>query len=354
MATYKLVDTEQLETDLKTVADAIREKGGTTDQLAFPDGMASAVEAIQAGGGDEPTPPADGKTRIYIHLDEGRTSPMLGVCPNGTVTVDWGDGTTPDTLTGTSTTYVRFTENHNYAEAGDYVITLTVDGKMLFKGVSNVGNGAYILRSASSSDNINVKYSSSVKKVEIGSNVSIGDYAFLYCYGLKSINIPNGITSFGKSAFEYCVSLQNAPISGNISSIGESAFENCSGITSVSLPDGITSISKDAFHTCRNLSSVNIPNSVSSIGNYAFYNCSNLANMTMPTGITSIGSSAFYGCYGMRYYDFSACTSVPTLSNTNAFDGIPADCEILIPAALFDEWGAATNWTTYASYMKAV
>ena len=41
----------------------------------------------------------DGKTRIYIRLEEGRTSPMLGVCPNGTVTLDWCDGTTPDTLT---------------------------------------------------------------------------------------------------------------------------------------------------------------------------------------------------------------------------------------------------------------
>lgn len=60
----------------------------------------------------------DGKTRIYIHLEEGRTSPMLGVCPNGTVTVDWGDGTTPDTLTGTSTSTAKWTPNHNYAAPG--------------------------------------------------------------------------------------------------------------------------------------------------------------------------------------------------------------------------------------------
>ena len=32
----------------------------------------------------------DGSTRIYIHLNDGRTSPMLGICVNGTVTVDWG------------------------------------------------------------------------------------------------------------------------------------------------------------------------------------------------------------------------------------------------------------------------
>ena len=34
-------------TSLISVADAIREKGGTTDALTFPDGMVSAIEAIK-------------------------------------------------------------------------------------------------------------------------------------------------------------------------------------------------------------------------------------------------------------------------------------------------------------------
>lgn len=37
--------------DMTTVADAIREKGGTTAPLSFPDGMASAVRDISASGG---------------------------------------------------------------------------------------------------------------------------------------------------------------------------------------------------------------------------------------------------------------------------------------------------------------
>lgn len=37
---------------LTEVADAIREKGGTTAPLSFPDGMASAIRNIQSGGGD--------------------------------------------------------------------------------------------------------------------------------------------------------------------------------------------------------------------------------------------------------------------------------------------------------------
>ena len=46
MATYKIVNSEQLDADLTTLADAIRAKCGTTDTLSFPDGMKSAVEAM--------------------------------------------------------------------------------------------------------------------------------------------------------------------------------------------------------------------------------------------------------------------------------------------------------------------
>ena len=37
---------------LTAVADAIRERGGTTAPLSFPAGMAEAVRNIQSGGGD--------------------------------------------------------------------------------------------------------------------------------------------------------------------------------------------------------------------------------------------------------------------------------------------------------------
>lgn len=48
--TYVVVDKEQLDADLTVVADAIREKGGTSEPLVFPSGMVEAVKAIQSGG----------------------------------------------------------------------------------------------------------------------------------------------------------------------------------------------------------------------------------------------------------------------------------------------------------------
>lgn len=57
MAYDKLVDSAQLDADLTTVADAIRTKGGTEGQLAFPAGFVSAVQAIEAGGAGRETVP---------------------------------------------------------------------------------------------------------------------------------------------------------------------------------------------------------------------------------------------------------------------------------------------------------
>lgn len=52
MAFDKVVDSTALEAGLTQIATAIREKGGTTDTLAFPDAMVAAISAIQAGGGN--------------------------------------------------------------------------------------------------------------------------------------------------------------------------------------------------------------------------------------------------------------------------------------------------------------
>lgn len=51
MSVDKLVDSTQLNADLTSVANAIRTKGGTSAQMAFPAGFVSAVQAIPTGGG---------------------------------------------------------------------------------------------------------------------------------------------------------------------------------------------------------------------------------------------------------------------------------------------------------------
>ena len=54
MAYDKAVDSAVLDAGLTAIANAIREKGGTSDPIAF-DAMANAIAAIKAGGGGSGT-----------------------------------------------------------------------------------------------------------------------------------------------------------------------------------------------------------------------------------------------------------------------------------------------------------
>ena len=77
MALDKLVDSSQLDADLTSVANAIRSKGGTSGQLAFPAGFVSAVGAIPTGGG------ASGETVIASGTFAGNNNYYITV-PVGT------------------------------------------------------------------------------------------------------------------------------------------------------------------------------------------------------------------------------------------------------------------------------
>jgi hypothetical protein len=248
--------------------------------------------------------PTDGKTHLKIRIAaEGRMDVPLRfsqTVANG-VTIDWGDGSPTQKLTGTG----NRSTTHTYSSAGDYDITLAVEsGCVLGLGANS---SSYCVLGATGNNGL--VYCNMLQEVNVGEHVaSIGTYAFRYCYGLASITIPNSVASIGTYAFYYCYSL----------------------------------------------ASITIPNSVTSIGTYAFSNCYSLASITIPNSVASIGTYAFQNCYGMAIYDFSTHTSVPTLSSTNAFDGIPSDCIMKIPSALFATWETATNWSTYASKMVAV
>ena len=161
---------------------------------------------------------------------------------------------------------------------------------------------------------------------------SIGDYAFYDCSSLTSITIPEGVTSIGYWAFSDCSSLTSITIPEGVTSIGNWAFYGCTSLTGIwvgkcnpnysndekgvlynkektrliqcpgglsgtyAIPDSVTSIGDYAFYGCSSLTSIIIPDSVTSIGNRAFMDCTSLTSVTIPDGVTSIGDYAFSGC----------------------------------------------------------
>lgn len=267
----------------------------------------------------------DGKTRIYIRLEGGRLSPTLGLCPNGSVDVDWGDGSAHSTVTGTSVLTLVNTQ-HIYAAAGDYVIALTVTGSCGIIGSSSYGSQLIWKNSTTAYENR--VYQNTIRRVELGSGMTgIGSYAFYNCYSLVSVTIPSGVTSLSEGAFYFCYFLPSVTIPGGVTSIGSRAFQSCESLSSVTFPNSVTSIGGYAFAHCHSLLSVTIPSSVTSIDSNAFYGCYSFPSLTIPNGVTSIGSYAFYNCYSLK--SLTIPSSVTTIG-----DRVFSYCYSLVSATI--------------------
>ena len=187
--------------------------------------------------------------------------------------------------------------------------------------------------------------------------VAIAEEAFKNCTSVKSIKIPDSVTSIGYAAFSGCSSLESltmpwvmeiktgwsAAASGLLGyafgrteytggvnivqnyddgstreidfyipatlksvtvikdqvwskSVGSYAFYGCTMLESVTLPDEDASIGDRMFFGCTSLKTVNIPSDVTMIGDHAFYNCTSLQSITLPSTLKTIDYGAFNGC----------------------------------------------------------
>jgi len=124
---------------------------------------------------------------------------------------------------------------------------------------------------------------------------SIGYNAFKDFRALKSVTIPNSVTSIGTS-FEGCTGLSSIVIGDNVKSIGTSAFKDCSALTSINIPNSVTSIGSSAFYGCKGLKSVTLSNNIAYIDDFVFYGCASLESIIIPDGVTGIGEKAFTNC----------------------------------------------------------
>ena len=292
-----------------------------------------------------------GDTEIDIDLFDGTIAPTLGICPNGTVEIDWGDDSTINTVTGTSLSTIKNTA-HTYAAVGKYTIKLhVVSGSFAIVGYSSSTTGSRLLWTGSNGyTNGNRAYQAAITAVRLGSGISsIGNYAFQYCYALRSITIPNGVTSIGNYAFQGLTLLKSITLPSGATSIGTNVFQG-SGLQNMALPNSITSIDSSAFQNCNQLQGITIPAGLTTINSSMCQAACFLQSITIPSSVTSIGSSAFYNCYLVSEFHFRS-TTPPTLANKNAFSGIPTYCKFYVPSASLDTYKAASNWSSYSSYM---
>ena len=263
----------------------------------------------------------DGHTRIYMHLREAELAHIeMPFCIQqmaGTVVINWGDGSAPETITAAGI------YSHTW-QVNQYPADVVIDVDYAPSGSTKLVLGRAVGSTTYGLFDNETYYASCVETVELGNNIDFLTYSatFKNCTHLQEINLPDGVTSIGGSVFQNCTNLALTVLPDGITSIGGSVFQNCTNLALTVLPDGITSISNYAFSGCTNLALTVLPDGITSIGNNAFSGCTNLALTVLPDGITSIGNNAFQGCTNLALtvlpdgitsisnYAFSGCTNL--------------------------------------------
>lgn len=331
------------------------------------------------------------------------------------VTIDWGDGSAAETVSGTGVVTVSHTYATVDATKTPYKLTFTPDEGVttaLGGGTQSTGffgNGSTFTTAISGIiGNSSVPNSAFYRCEAISTLVittectGIGNYVFSYNYNLKVAIIPNTISSIGTDVFSSCYNLSKVVFPSSITSvpnstfnacsglesfvtpasstyIGGSAFGNCYGLKAVIVSGRETTIGSSAFSRCYNLESFEISSLAATIGQNAFSYCYSLRSATIPAAATRLNSNTFLGCNSLRVIKYTDRASMPVAQGvyfftsgncpevidcteftqvpsviSSFFGAMPAYTKILVPAALESQWKTANVWFMYASQIIGV
>ena len=116
---------------------------------------------------------------------------------------------------------------------------------------------------------------------------TIDDNAFDGCKSLYSIKpLPESLETIGSFAFNDCTSLKTIELPDSVTTIKDHAFSN-SGLTSFSIPEKVTTINESVFEGCAALKKITIPEYVTEIYVKAFKN-SGLQELTISSAATEL------------------------------------------------------------------
>ena len=206
---------------------------------------------------------------------------------------------------------------------------------------------------------------------------TIGESAFLYCYYLTNLSIPNSVTTIEASAFAYCQSFTgDLVIPNSVTTVGYGAFQYCFGYDGdLIIGNAVIEIGDYAFNSCNGMTgTLYIPSGVRSLGGNSFGYCAfdgivvdpensvydsrndcnaiietgtnelltGCKNTVIPDGVTAIGYCAFRGIVGLTSIVIPESV---TVIGENAFAfcddltgdlTIPNSVQTIGPSAFFD------------------
>lgn len=155
----------------------------------------------------------------------------------------------------------------------------------------------------------------------------IGAYAFQCCPSLRSVILPNTVTTIGARAFSGTIvsgkpqtALTEIRIPNSVTSIGENAFFH-SFLTEVTIPSSVVSVGAYAFAQCLLLKTATVQSTVMSLE--MFGSALKLDHLTISQNVKKIQAGALQYCESLSQINYEG-----TVSQWNAIE-------------------KATNWTGY-------
>lgn len=122
--------------------------------------------------------------------------------------------------------------------------------------------------------------------------------------------IITGETLLESFAFSGCQNLQSVVLTGNVTEMGERVFASCKNLEEVILNEGLENIGSYAFFECESLINVYIPESITKISSFAFYKCNMLEKIEIPNSVKFVDEMAFLDCKKLQIYvNLESCPS---------------------------------------------
>jgi len=141
-----------------------------------------------------------------------------------------------------------------------------------------------------------------------------------------------------------------------VTAIGNGAFYECRDVKTIIIPDGVTSIGYDAFWGS-GITSINIPEGVTNIKTYTFYGCEHLTSVTIPGSVTWIGQGAFEHCDNITSVTVNALippstTENPYITYAQLFDYCYSKATLYVPYSCKAAYEAAKEWKAFKEIVE--
>lgn len=172
---------------------------------------------------------------------------------------------------------------------------------------------------------------------------AIGNNAFDGASAIKTLTVPNTVTSIGWYGFGEMTSLTSIDLSSCtlIENVKQYLFYKDTSLTDVKLPPNLKDAVRNLFEKCSSLKTVELPKTLTKIDGF-FLDCTSLESVSIPDSVTLITSGSFKNCISLKE------VSIPV--SITSIDGIfDSDTKVTIHyGGTEEQWNKVSGFDSYA------